>query len=468
MAAPKPQDEAARLAALRQYEVLDTDPEQAFDDLTQLATFICGMPISLVSLIDENRQWFKSQVGLSVPQTPRDVSFCAHAILRPRELLVVPDATADERFATNPLVTGEPDIRFYAGTPLVTPEGQALGTLCVIDRVPRDLNPRQRQALETLGRQVIAQLELRRKLKDLKQALLERDRAEAEKAAVAAEIERDLHFARQFQQSLLPNENNYPEVPNAPFAPLRLNFHHIYKPTLSLGGDFFDVTKLSDHRAGIFIADVMGHGARSALVMAMLRTFFQDLSQKAIDPGQFLTLMNEQLYDIIQGSKQFLFVSAFYLVMDTEHATATYAWAGHPAPVFANRAQRQVALLDEATCTGPALGLARDSVYSSYSTPIKAGDMILLFTDGLVEAPDATGDEFGEERMCAVIREHLDEDGGRLVHALLDAVNGFTGAATLPDDLCLVAVEVLCDSPIHQDSETQDSEPKESAQLRAP
>ncbi len=163
---PQPINEQHRLEILRQYNLLDTQTEQALDELATLAAHICQVPISLISLIDENRQWFKSKIGISVSETPRDISFCAHAINEP-DIFIVSDATKDERFSDNPLVVSEPHIRFYAGVPLVTKEDHALGTLCIIDRIPRQLNPFQQEALRILARQVMTQLELRHKSHEL-------------------------------------------------------------------------------------------------------------------------------------------------------------------------------------------------------------------------------------------------------------------------------------------------------------
>ena len=190
MSHPVPENEAERLNTLRGYGILDTSPEDGFDDLTRLAGSICGTPIALVSLVDEDRQWFKSKIGMEACQTARRDAFCAHTIIS-NELFVVPDASLDPRFATNPLVVGDLHIRFYAGAPLTAPNGHNLGALCVMDRVPRQLGPDQLESLRILSRQVIAQVILAKNLQELRTALHARD-----------DLERDLRKVIQdFQEA---------------------------------------------------------------------------------------------------------------------------------------------------------------------------------------------------------------------------------------------------------------------------
>lgn len=189
MKASMPENEINRLAALRRYHILDTPREVIFDTITRLAAQICNVPIALVSLVDAKRQWFKSKVRLNATETSRDAAFCAHAILQ-SGIFIVPDTLADPRFADNPLVISEPHIRFYAGVPLVTPDNYRLGTLCVIDHVPRELNEEQVAALSALSREAMRQLELRRE--NLEANTL---REHAEQALV--EQTRELQYSKQ-------------------------------------------------------------------------------------------------------------------------------------------------------------------------------------------------------------------------------------------------------------------------------
>ena len=191
MAITKPANEEARVIALDKYAILDTDPEQFFDDLTLLASHVCNTPIALISLVDEDRQWFKSRVGLDASETSRDIAFCSTAILQ-TDVFVIPDALADERFRDNPLVVSDPHIRFYAGAPLINEDGYALGTLCVVDRAPRELAPEQKEALKALSRLVLAQLEFRRNLILLKEALSDRTKEEHERQREVIHVQETL------------------------------------------------------------------------------------------------------------------------------------------------------------------------------------------------------------------------------------------------------------------------------------
>ncbi|MCU0771966.1 MAG: GAF domain-containing protein [Verrucomicrobia bacterium] len=169
MKAPRSEHEAARLQALRRYHILDTAPERAFNDIIELASFICHTPIAFMSLVAEDRQWFKAAKGIEMTETPRDDAFCAHTILE-SGVFIVEDARKDHRFANNPLVEGHPGFRFYAGAPLVTREGHALGSLCAVDLKPHHLDQAQIRALEALARTVVSELELRRVSLELQEA----------------------------------------------------------------------------------------------------------------------------------------------------------------------------------------------------------------------------------------------------------------------------------------------------------
>ena len=208
MKAPLPANETERLAALHSYDILDSLPEREYQDIVNLAAMICETPVAVVSLVDSERQWFKARIGLEDTQTERDIAFCAHALAQPDELLIVPDASLDQRFQDNPLVTGSMHIGFYAGAPLRTRSGMVLGTLCVIDHIPRTLSERQKEALASLSRQVMSQLELRASLAETQKAqaqLLHSDKMASIgqlAAGVAHEINNPVAYVRSNMNTL--------------------------------------------------------------------------------------------------------------------------------------------------------------------------------------------------------------------------------------------------------------------------
>lgn len=266
---------------------------------------------------------------------------------------------------------------------------------------------------------------------------------EAEVAAKTSVIREDLEMAREFQNSLMPSE--YPQIPaRADASLLRLQFAHFYQPASTVGGDFFDLIEMDENRAGILIADVMGHGARSALITAILRALVRNRSRKAEDPGLFLSDLNRHLLDVIARSGQTLFVTAFFLVLDTLHGKALWAVAGHPAPL---RVRRGSGKAPEPLWTEPqhqpALGLLEDAVFRTHESTMKPGDVFLLFTDGALEAENPAGEPFGIERLIRSLDQALDGPMAAMPAKIVCDVTAFQRRRNYDDDVCLVAVEAL-------------------------
>ena len=249
-------------------------------------------------------------------------------------------------------------------------------------------------------------------------------------------------MAREIQQAILPQQ--YPSFPlGAAPESSRLHFCHRYHPTGQVGGDFFNVLRLSDSKAGLFICDVMGHGVRSALVTAMVRGLVEELRTVATDPGQLLTQINSDLRAILQQTGTPLFTTAFYMTVDLEKREILFANAGHPKPFLIHRLSGQVELLKYPNGKArPALGLFADTTYSTASVALAPGDLVMLFTDGLYEVEGPENQQFSQDLLLQTVQKHAALHGADLFDAILKEIKQFSASQEFADDVCLVGVEV--------------------------
>ena len=263
--------------------------------------------------------------------------------------------------------------------------------------------------------------------------------------SIAADIARDLEMATEFQQAFL--NRPYPEVPeNHMPGRLRLDFYHRYQPALAMGGDFFDITAVANDCAGVFVGDVMGHGTRSALIVAILRTLIAEQSRRGRNAPHFLRELNNEFSSLLKALPQPFFASAAYFVADTTSRIATYSVAGHPPPFHLHRAVGRVTRLEMPKPHGVALGLMPGEEYGGGTVRLTDGDSFLFFTDGVYEAANATGEEFGMARLEKVLRTNVYKSSREIVDSLLEAITLFADGQPLADDICLVVVDVRSDA----------------------
>ena len=342
------------------------------------------------------------------------------------------------------------------------PTADGLTVLAGLRKLPDDEQPAVIM-LTGMGREEIAVEAMKRGAKDylskddldttsLLRAItsaLERRRLETDIRRQAVELrernqqfQTDLKLAREIQEAFLPQ--TYPVFPAGVTADnSALQFCHRYLPTAVLGGDFFDVFPVVGGQAGLLISDVMGHGVRAALVTAILRALAEEHTPIAAEPGLFLAQINRRLTAILQQTKMPMFATACYVVADAQAGQIHFAQAGHPAPLHIQRQTGKVISLAGANSQpGPALGAFDDATFPVGTAPLAAGDAILMYTDGLVDVADQTGQLYGEERLLALLQQHAGLPTAQLCDTILAAIHGFAAEPEFNDDVCLLGMDV--------------------------
>jgi sigma-B regulation protein RsbU (phosphoserine phosphatase) len=420
--APIPDNEEERLSDLGLVKILDTPPEERFDRLVQLAAHIFEVPISYVALVDSDRQWFKAKVGITAKQTARDISFCGHAILKD-EPLVVLDASRDDRFFDNTLVTGETHFRFYVGQPLRGPHGHNVGTLCIVDTRPRDINDRQ---LETLKRiSAIAEHELNLiDLIDTQQSLIQ---TQKELMATHERLAVELKEAGAYVHSLLPEKLQLGQIVT----------DYQFISSSQLGGDMLGYHWLDGKegaRLAMYLLDVSGHGVGASLLsVSVLNTIRrQTFSGVAFEnPAAVLSGLN-LAFPIEENHGRL--ITAWYGVYHPQSRLLEYASAGSPPAIVLNPS-------DDPKLLGhsdPVLGFDPDVKYGSDQLEIAPGTRLWLYSDGAFELRSAEGQMLGIEGLTALLAEAVAAPRG--VEYVTQKLRAFQGRENFDDDLSLLEV----------------------------
>jgi sigma-B regulation protein RsbU (phosphoserine phosphatase) len=404
-----PVNESQRLDAVRRYDVLDTPPDGAFERVTAMAARLFDVPISIVSIVDSDRIWFKSHHGLDVDEIGREPGLCASAILQDDPWLVT-DAACDPRTLANPLVAGEFGLRFYAGVPLTTHDGYNLGTLCVIDREPRQVSDAEVATLRDLASVVMDELELRLSARHAV-ALQEQLRQQAE------------DVARTLQDSLLPAE-----LPQVPGLDVQARYHVAHRDRV--GGDFYDVFP-SDTGIAVVVGDACGKGAKAAALTGTARWCLRTVVLGDWTPAQALQRLNEVILRGHDSLERYATLAlASVQPLPGGGADLTLALAGHPHPLVL----RRDGSVDAIGASAPVAGWLPDATYTDVMVHLGRDDILVMFTDGtldvvsgrgsmddtqlralLTAAPGHTAAQVAETLDERLSRGHLSDDAAFLV-----------------------------------------------------
>ncbi|QDV91348.1 Phosphoserine phosphatase RsbP [Phycisphaerae bacterium RAS2] len=418
--APIPDYEQERLADLRALKILDTKPEERFDRIVTLAADIFHAPIAYIALIDSDRQWFKAKCGLTANQTDRSISFCGHAILH-TEPLVIPDTTLDERFHDSPLVTQEPHVRFYAGHPLAGPSGQNVGTLCIADRKPRNIDS---LSLETFSRlAALAEHELN--MLDL--ITVQRDLIDTQTRLLRMQerMQQELQDAERYVRTLLP----------PPIHESGLRIHWRFESSSALGGDIFGYHWLDDDHLALYVADVMGHGVGAALLASSVQTALRRQTLPATqfnEPVSVLRGLNAAFPMALHADR---FFTAWYGVLNRRTRELRYASGGHPSALMLDPSGG----IHELKSTGTIVGLNVGVPIEQAGISLQPGARLYLMTDGVVEVRTGPGALLGVEGLSRIIRGETSENR---VDAIHEALRAMQASEPFEDDFSLIEVLV--------------------------
>ena len=436
---PLPENEEERLAALMRYNILDTPQEQEYDEIVELASRICGTPMSLISLVSSEKQWFKAKKGVDDKDTPREYAFCAHT-LTDEEILEVADASLDERFHDNPYVVGNPDIRFYAGIPLRTPDGLNLGTLCVLDNKPRELTEDQRFALRVLGKQVMKHLEVRYQLIRIKQAMdvVEDQRRtiheQHEEISTTMEAMRSsLGYAANLQTAILPNPLRFQRLFRDHFL--------VYEPYDMVSGDFYWLREI-DHIVVLVVGDSAGHGVPGALLSMVGHDQLNRIvsEDRVLQPRKILHLLHEGIRETFkaneQGHRDGMDISV--LVWNRDSDRLDFAGARQTL-VLVNDDEVKEIRGDKQSVGGEFSDEERH--FTNRSFTLSEGAKAYLYTDGLA---DQFGGEknkrFGSKKVRHFIEEHHGLPMAKQQALMMEKLRAWQGGLDQTDDITFLGL----------------------------
>jgi phosphoserine phosphatase RsbU/P len=411
-----PSNEQERLEALYELRLLDTPPEERFDAVVRLAATAFGVPVAFVSLVDRHRQWFKAKVGFELCESPRDQSFCSHALLQDQSL-IVPDATKDERFADNPFVKNEPYLRFYAGEPLKAAGGEKVGTLCIADIKPRDFSENDAKLLRQLG----AMTERELKTSDLIDAQSEALEVQRQLLKTQDRLRDELNAAAKYVLS---------QLPPAMKEPLDVGWRFI--PSEDLGGDGMGYHFIDENRFAFYLLDVCGHGVAPALMSISLLSILKSQSLPGIDFGDPALVLSALNVDFPMSRHGNRFFTIWYGILDLRTRKLTYSSGGHP-PAVLIRSDRSAQRLHN---KGIPVGCSSTAIYENEVCGFDTADILYLFSDGAFEVRGA--DHPLESFELLLVRTQ--GEAGAALDSILSQLKLFPDGPHFGDDVTILRV----------------------------